>query len=116
MARITPLIQGLIKEKIEYQTENVSLILAKARKDCVNLVNQYFDDLEEKINTEIMLENKKNGLHNAHRFESIQNLLSKQFDNLLTIFIMAQGHWVSNRIRSKFIRWAQIDPIQGPIL
>jgi len=55
----------------------VSLILAKARKDCVNLVNQYFDDLEEKINTEIMLENKKNGLHNAHRFESIQNILSK---------------------------------------
>lgn len=83
MAGIDSLMQGLIKEKIETQATNITLTLAKARKDCLEIVNRHFDDLEAKVSSEIKEEKKKNNLHNINRFETINNLLSREFSSLV---------------------------------
>jgi hypothetical protein len=63
----------------------VHLTLAKARKDCLDLVNGHFDDLEVKVSNEILSENRRNLLHSPYRFEKLNALLMKEFNDLLNI-------------------------------
>lgn len=72
-----------ICHNIEEKRQTVKNTLAKAREDCLNLVNKHFDDLEHRINSEIVNETKKNSLHSAYRLETLNTLMLKEMSNLL---------------------------------
>ena len=76
-------IQNNICHNIEEKRQTVKNTLAKAREDCLNLVNKHFDDLEHRINSEIVNETKKNSLHSAYRLETLNTLMLKEMSNLL---------------------------------
>lgn len=49
MAGTKVVIQGTVCQKIEEKRNNVRVVLAKARDDCVALVHKHFDELEQNI-------------------------------------------------------------------
>lgn len=69
--------------------------IRKARKDCIDLVNNHFDDLEAKITAEIVAEGKKNSLHSKYRLDTINTLLTKELSTLL--------HFSQNLTSSRFL-------------
>ena len=76
-------IQSNICTDIDGKRQNVKETVAKAREDCLSLVNRHFDDLESKISSEIVNETKKNSLHSAYRLETLNTLMLKELSNLL---------------------------------
>lgn len=70
-------IQSNICNDIEGKRQNVRDTVAKAREDSLALVNKHFDDLENKISSEIVNETKKNSLHSAYRLETLNTLMLK---------------------------------------
>ena len=49
VAGMRVVIQGTVCQKIEEKRNNVRVVLAKARDDCVALVHKHFDELEQNI-------------------------------------------------------------------
>jgi hypothetical protein len=75
--------QGTVCGKIEERRQEVRMVLGRAREDCLALVGRHFDDLEQKIESEIASEAKKNSLHCQYRLETLASLLVKEVSNLL---------------------------------
>lgn len=65
------------------KTQRVKDTLEKARKDCLEIINKHFDDLETKITTEIGNEAKKHSFHSQYRLDSLNTLILKEISTLL---------------------------------
>jgi hypothetical protein len=46
--------KGSICQKIDEKRTKIRVVLSKARDDCIALVHKHFDDLESKIENEIV--------------------------------------------------------------
>lgn len=62
-------------------------MVLQARHDTLDFVNRFFDNKEKELLRKIEADEKKAGLHNENRMESLLNIISRDVN---TLFASAQ--------------------------
>ena len=79
--------QGSILEVVQGKRKTVSEVVAQARNETIEFVNRFYEAKEKELLRNIEVEEKKHGLHNENRMDTLLNIISRDINAL---FLAAQ--------------------------
>ena len=74
--------QNSLIENIQTKRKITTDTIAQAKQETLDFVNRYFDAKEKDIMRKVEADEKKLGLHNENRMDTLNNLISRDINNL----------------------------------
>jgi hypothetical protein len=79
--------QNHLVENIQSKRKAIAATISQARQEALDFVNRFFDAKEKEIMRKLEADEKKLGLHNENRMDSLNNSISRDINSL---FVAAQ--------------------------
>ena len=68
---------------IEQKKDKMKEVLSKAKEDCLQVIEDYFGELEKNWTMEMEREEKKHLVHDSYKLEGLSSLISREMSNLV---------------------------------